>query len=91
MAGVQIPYKCLSGSKFSRQEQQNIITTFLSCINRPVSRSRLVYVKVKGLGEIFTHANKKNERKKKYFRKYQQKKNKAKMREKMMSEEVLLF
>lgn len=88
---IFIPYQCLKDSKFTRKEQQSIIATLLRFINHPIARKRLVYLDIKGLGKIYTHANKKRLDKKKYLKKYANKRNKQIALEYQMSEENLLY
>lgn len=87
---VVIPRKCLENSKFNKHEHLLVVKAMLLKINLPVFRANNLYLKVRGLGTIFTHGNRKKS-KAKYQRKYNKNAWKKQKALNEMSEKNLLF
>ena len=67
---ITIPEICLKKSALSKKQQQVIISCFLAQMNLPIARSRVIYLSIPYLGKFFTHGNKRNVNKLRYFREY---------------------
>jgi hypothetical protein len=88
---ILIPQACLEKSRLTRQEQRIIISAWLACINLSIARSRVIYLNIPGFGKIFTHGNKKNLNKIKRRRMYNVKNWAKHKKNKINSEQHLLY
>lgn len=73
---INIPQICLDKSPLTKKQQQVIISCLLANMNLPIARSRCIYIVIPHLGKFFTHGNKKNVNKLRYFREYNKRRKK---------------
>lgn len=89
--GIVIPIKVLQKNlKFTRAQHITVIASMLLRINKPLVNANNVFVKVRGLGVVKTHGNRKNCYQRN-MSKYNKTAWKKKQEAKEFTEEKLLF